>query len=121
LKHVDTPFYNDNKKVSSPLEIQKLLTHISSPMPNEEFIMPFQDYSLDKQPVIKVIHRPTTKRHRKKSSSRKVKSSIRKLKSSSRKVKSSSRKVRHHNYPSTRKSPRRRTSSRLSKAISKYI
>ena len=116
FKRTDTPFYND-KKVSSPLEIQELLTHISSPLPNEEFIMPFQDYSLDKQPIIKVVHRPATKRHRKKSkSSRKV---------SSRKGRKLTHRVRHHNYPSTRKSskrksPRRRT-SRLSKVITKYL
>ena len=116
LKHIDTPFYNvlEDKKVE---EIQELLTHISSPMPNEEFIMPFQDYSLDKQPVIKIIHSPRTKRHRKKSKNG--------HKFSSRKVKSSTHRVRHHNYPSTRKSskrksPRRRT-SRLSKVISKYL
>jgi hypothetical protein len=109
FKRTDTPFYND-KKISSPLEVQELLTHISSPMPNEEFIMPFQDYSLDKQPVIKIVHTPSTKRHRKKSSSRKV---------------SGTHRVRHHNYPSIRKSSKRksskRKSSRLSKTIPKYL
>ena len=122
LEHMDIhDVLENNTKVSSPLEVQELLTHISSPLPNEEFIMPFQDYSLDKQPVIKIIHKPRTKRHRKKSSksSRKV--------SGSRKVRNghNSRKLRHHNYPSTRKSSKRksskRKSSRLSKTIPKYI
>ena len=115
FKRTDTPFYND-KKVSSPIEVQELLTHISSPMQNEEFVMPFQDYSLDKQPVIKIVHTPRSKSNR----------YSKKSKSSRKGRKLSSRKVRHHNYPSTRKSskrksPRRRTSSRLSKAIPKYL
>ena len=130
LKHVDTPFYNvldDNilqdKKVSSPIEIQELLTHISSPMPNEEFIMPFQDYSLDKQPVIKIVHSPRTKRHHKYSGKSKRHRPFSKKSKFSHNSRNSrnSRKIRHHNYPSTRKSPRRRTSSRLSRAISKYL
>jgi hypothetical protein len=96
--------------------IQELLTHISSPKSNEEFIMPFQDYSLEKQPIIKIVHKP--KSSKKKSSSRK---------SSHKNLKVNNHKVRHHNYPATRKSSkrksskRRRSSSALSKAISKYI
>ena len=55
-------FNKPDKKVSSPIEIQELLTHISSPKSNEEFIMPFQDYSLNSfKPVIKVVHRPRSK------------------------------------------------------------
>jgi hypothetical protein len=96
--------------------IQELLTHISSPKSNEEFIMPFQDYSLDKQPIIKIVHKP--KSSKKRSSSRK---------SSRKNLKVNNHKVRHHNYPATRKSSkrksskRRRSSSALSRAISKYI
>ena len=108
--------FDSNSLSNKPTQIspiQELLTHISSPKSNEEFIMPFQDYSLDKQPVIKIVHKP-------KSSSRK--SSKKKSSRGSRK----SLKVRHHNYPATRKSSKRksskrRSSSALSRAISKYI
>ena len=111
----DSNTFNNDKKISSPIEIQKLLTHISSPKSNEEFIMPFQDYSLaDYKPVIKVVHKPRSKSSKKKSSS------------SRKSFRSNSNKVRHHNYPSKRKSSKRKsskrqTSSRLSRAISKYI
>jgi len=95
--------------------IQELLTHISSPKSNEEFIMPFQDYSLDKQPVIKVIHKPRSKSSKRKSN-----------RSSRKSFKVNNRKLKHHNYPATRKSSKRksskrRSSSALSRAISKYI
>jgi hypothetical protein len=95
----------DNKPVSSSTPIQELLTHISSPKSNEEFIMPFQDYSLvSEQPVIKLVHRPKSKSKSSKKSSKSSRKSSKKFKSS--------RRVRHHNYPSKRKSPRRRTSRR---------
>lgn len=100
LENMNTIF--DNKPVSSSAPIQELLTHISSPKSNEEFIMPFQDYSLvSEQPVIKLVHRPRSK------SSKRSKKSRRSSKKSK-----SSRRVRHHNYPSKRKSPRRSTSRR---------
>ena len=100
LENMNTIF--DNKPVSSSAPIQELLTHISSPKSNEEFIMPFQDYSLvSEQPVIKLVHRPKSK------SSKRSKKSRRSSKKSS-----NSRRVRHHNYPSKRKSPRRSTSRR---------
>jgi hypothetical protein len=93
----------NNKKVSTP--IQELLTHMSSPKSNEEFIMPFQDYSLNSfEPVIKISHRPSSKS---KSSKKSKRSSTR-----SRTHKFNSHKFRHHNYPSTRKSSKRRTSRR---------
>ena len=107
------PLSNKPKEVSP---IQELLTHISSPKSNEEFIMPFQDYSLDKQPVIKIVHKPHSKSSRKSSK-----------RSSRRSFKVNSHKSKYHNYPSTRKSSkrksskRRQTSSKLSKVISKYI
>ena len=81
----------DGPKKVSP--IQDFLTHISSPKSNEEFIMPFENNSLiDKQPVIKVVHK-SFKNKKKRRSSRK----------SNRK----SNRRKHHNYPSTRKSPTR--------------
>ena len=100
---------SDNKPTKvSP--IQELLTHISSPKSNEEFIMPFQDYSLDKQPVIKIVHKPRSK------------STSKRRNSSHKSFRVNSHKSKHHNYPSTRKSSkRRRTSSRLNRAIPKYI
>jgi hypothetical protein len=100
---------SDNKPTKvSP--IQELLTHISSPKSNEEFIMPFQDYSLDKQPVIKIVHKPRSK------------STSKRRNSSHKNFRVNSHKSKHHNYPSTRKSSkRRRTSSRLNRAIPKYI
>jgi hypothetical protein len=65
--------------------IQDLLTHLSSPMPNEEYIMPFQNNSLESfKPVIKIVHKPYKSRKRHK----------------------------HHNYPSTRKSSTRKSSTR---------
>jgi len=112
LENMETLFYNndlENDKQSRP--IQELLTHISSPKLNEEFIMPFQDYSL--QPVIKIVHKPSKKTHRKSkksASSHKFSHRINSRKLSSRKL--SSRKLSHHNYPSTRKSSRRHTSRR---------
>lgn len=106
LENMNTIF--DNKPVSSSAPIQELLTHISSPKSNEEFIMPFQDYSLvSEQPVIKLVHRP-----RSKSSKRSKKSRRSSKKSKSSRQRLSSRRVRHHNYPSKRKSPRRSTSRR---------
>ena len=100
LENMNTIF--DNKPVSSSSPIQELLTHISSPKSNEEFIMPFQDNSLNSfKPVIKVVHRPRSK------SSKRSKKSRRSSKKSK-----SSHSVRHHNYPSKRKSPRRSTSRR---------
>jgi len=133
LENMDTLFNNDvlnnndvlenDFKQSSP--IQELLTHISSPTSNEEFIMPFQDYSLDKQPIIKIVHRQPSKSHRQPSKShrtyKKSKSHRSSKKSKSRRHfknhRSSkslmfSKKHKHHNYPSTRKSPRRHTTSR---------
>ena len=102
LENIDMNTIFDNNPVSSSSPIQKLLTHISSPKSNEEFIMPFQDYSLNSfKPVIKVVHRPRSK------SSKRSKSSRRSKKSSK-----SSHSVRHHNYPAKRKSPRRSTSRR---------
>ena len=103
LENIDMNTIFDNNPVSSSSPIQKLLTHISSPKSNEEFIMPFQDYSLNSfKPVIKVVHRPRSK------SSKRSKSSRRSNKKSSK----SSHSVRHHNYPAKRKSPRRSTSRR---------
>jgi hypothetical protein len=95
----------DNNPVSSSSPIQELLTHISSPKSNEEFIMPFQDYSLNSfKPVIKVVHRPRSKSSKRSKSSRRSKKSSKKSKSS--------HSVRHHNYPAKRKSVRRSTSRR---------
>jgi hypothetical protein len=112
LEHMDN--YNileNNKKVSAP--IQELLTHMSSPKSNEEFIMPFQDYSLNSfKPVIKIAHRPSSKS---KSSKKSKITSSRSKKFNSHKFNShkfNSHKFKHHNYPSTRKSSRRRTSRR---------
>ena len=103
LEHMDN--YNileNNKKVSTP--IQELLTHMSSPKSNEEFIMPFQDYSLNSfEPVIKIAHRPSSKS---KSSKKSKRSSSRSHKFNSHKF--NSHKFRHHNYPSTRKSSKER-------------
>jgi len=118
LKHIDTPFYNDvlnnsetstssSNSNSSPIQIQELLTHVSSPLPNEEFIMPFTPNSLESfKPVIKIVHSKTKSSSNKKSSKHSSKNSHKQ------KSKRNSRRVRHHNYPSTRKSPRRRTSRR---------
>jgi hypothetical protein len=100
-------FNNNDKKVSSKKvsPVQELLTHISSPKSNEEFIMPFQDYSLDSfKPVIKVVHRPRSKsRSNSRSKSRSFRS------------KSSSRRIKHHNYPSTRKSTFRKSRAKSKK------
>jgi len=102
---------NTFKNDKSPIEIQELLTHISSPRSNEEFIMPFQDYSLNSfKPVIKVVHRPRSKKLRK--SSKKSRSSRKPSKSRNSRQRLSSRRVKHHNYPSKRKSPRHHTSRR---------
>jgi hypothetical protein len=111
----DSNTFNNNDK--SPIEIQELLTHISSPKSNEEFIMPFQDYSLvNEQPVIKVVHRPNSKSKSSKKSRNSRRLRSRKLSSGrlrSRNPRSmNSRKLRHHNYPSKRKSPRHLTSRR---------
>jgi hypothetical protein len=107
----------DDLKQSS--HIQELLTHISSPKSNEEFVMPFQDYSLDKQPIIKIVHRPSNKSHRKYKKSKSHRKSHRKSQRHFKNHRSSkslmfSKKHKHHNYPSTRKSPRRNTTSRRS-------
>jgi hypothetical protein len=100
-------FNNNDKKASSKKvsPVQELLTHISSPKSNEEFIMPFQDYSLDSfKPVIKVVHRPRSKsRSNSRSKSRNSRS------------KSSSRRIKHHNYPSTRKSTFRKSRAKSKK------
>ena len=89
-------FNDSSKKELAQLDhIQDLLTHLSSPMPNEEYIMPFQNNSLASfKPVIKIVHKPY-KSH-KRSKSRK------------------SRRHKHHNYPSTRKSSTRKSSTRKS-------
>ena len=103
-------FNNNDKKVSSKKvnPVQELLTHISSPKSNEEFIMPFQDYSLvSEQPVIKVVHRPNFKSKSRSKSSKKS----RKFKSKS----SSRRRIKHHNYPSTRKSTFRKSIAKSKK------
>ena len=84
----DATLNDDVKQVSNP--IQELLTHLSSPNTNEEFIMPFQNNSLDSfKPVIKIVHK-SNKSNRKRSKSSKR-----------------SKRHKHHNYPSTRKSSRR--------------
>ena len=101
-------FNIDNNSSSNVNPIQELLTHISSPKSNEEFIMPFQDYSLE-QPVIKVVHKPRTSRKSSKKSSNKS----RKFKHvDSNKL--NNHKLKHHNYPSTRKSSKRKSSKRKS-------
>ena len=81
-------FNDSSKKELAQLDhIQDLLTHLSSPMPNEEYIMPFQNNSLASfKPVIKIVHKPYKSRKRHK----------------------------HHNYPSTRKSATRKSSTRKS-------
>ena len=85
----ESDFYGNNNNNNISSSIPELLTHISSPKSNEEFVMPFQDYSLDNQPLIKIVNRPLSK--------------------------SSKRNThKHHNYPSTRKSSRRRKNSRRS-------
>ena len=91
----DSTLNNNDKQVSSP--IQELLTHLSSPNTNEEFVMPFQNNSLDSfKPVIKIVNK----------SSKSSKSHKRSKRSKS------SKRHKHHNYPSTRKSPRRRHTPR---------
>ena len=102
-------FNIDDNSSSNVNPIQELLTHISSPKSNEEFIMPFQDYSLqDYKPVIKVVHKPRT--------SRKSSNKSRKFKHvDSNKInnhKFNNHKLKHHNYPSTRKSSKRKSSKR---------
>jgi len=102
LDGIDRLFRETNKKDSSPI-----LTHISSPLPGEEFIMPFQDYNLlSEQPVIKISHKPSIHKSDKHSKTPK--------KNSNKLSRKKSNRHRHHNYPSTRKSPRRssRQSSR---------
>ena len=104
-------FNIDDNSSSNVNPIQELLTHISSPKSNEEFIMPFQDYSLqDYKPVIKVVHKPRT--------SRKSSNKSRKFKHvDSNKInnhKFNNHKLKHHNYPSTRKSSKRKSSKRKS-------
>jgi len=117
----DSNTFNNNPENISP--IQELLTHISSPKSNEEFIMPFQDYSLQReQPVIKVVHRPNSRSHKSRSKSKSHRQSRSSRRSKSHKSRSSRRskshrqskshKLKHHNYPSKRKSPRHRTSRR---------
>lgn len=99
---IDTIFDTDtgtgtfNKPDIKSIPIQNILTHISSPKSNEEFIMPFHN-SQEQQPVIKIIHKPSkSNTHRQSKSKKRTKNS-----------KKNSRRIRHHNYPSTRKSPRR--------------
>lgn len=101
-------FNIDDNSSSNVNPIQELLTHISSPKSNEEFIMPFQDYSLqDYKPVIKVVHKPRTSRK----SSKKSSSKSRKFKHvDSNKL--NNHKLKHHNYPATRKSSKRKSSKR---------
>jgi hypothetical protein len=83
---------NQDKQVSKP--IQELLTHLSSPNTNEEFVMPFQNNSLDSfKPVIKIVNKSHKSHKRSKRHSKR------------------SKRHKHHNYPSTRKSPRRHTST----------
>jgi hypothetical protein len=84
-------FNNSSKKELAQLDhIQDLLTHLSSPMPNEEYIMPFQNNSLESfKPVIKIVHKPYKSRKR-------------------------SKRHKHHNYPSTRKSSTRKSLTRKS-------
>lgn len=95
IDDMDTLFRETDKKVSSPI-----LTHISSPLAGEEFIMPFQDYNLlSEQPVIKISHKPSTHKSHKHSKTYK--------KNSNKLNKKTSNRHRHHNYPSTRKSPKR--------------
>lgn len=115
LQNMDTIFSNelldnhllDNDKKSSP--IQELLTHISSPMTNEEFVMPFQDNSLqDLNPVIKILHTPRSSHRR----SKKSKRTSHKFSKRANNYKFNSHTTKHHNYPSTRKSPRTRNSRR---------
>jgi hypothetical protein len=65
--------------------------------------MPFHDLE-EEQPVIKIIHKPSSKRHSNKS---KGKSKSKRYNKNSKNSKKNSRRIRHHNYPSTRKSPRR--------------
>jgi hypothetical protein len=90
----DTESFNEPEMKSIP--IQNILTHISSPKSNEEFIMPFHN-SQEEQPVIKIIHKPSKSHLQSKSHRRQSNKSKR----------HSSRRIRHHNYPSNRKSPRR--------------
>ena len=83
------------------IPIQDFLTHISSPKSNEEFVIPFKDNTLlSEQPIYKIIHNPSYNR-RKSSTNRKSSSRKSSRKSSSRK----SNRKKHHNYPTTRKSP----------------
>jgi hypothetical protein len=94
FEEIDTIYPSDNKKISSPI-----LTHLSSPKLDEEFVMPFQDYSFNDYNLngLEAVLKP--KSHRKTKKSRRSK-------------KSTPRTHRHHNYPSTRKSPRRSSSRR---------
>ena len=93
---------NNDKQASNP--IQELLTHLSSPNTNEEFVMPFQNNSLDSfKPVIKIVNKSSKSNRHSKSSKRSKRSKSHK----------SSKRHKHHNYPSTRKSPRRHTSRRI--------
>lgn len=108
LNDIDTIFDTEaefetlNKEDMKSIPIQNILTHISSPKSNEEFIMPFHDLE-EEQPVIKIIHKPSSKRYSHKSNGKSKSKSKRYTKNS----KKSTRRIRHHNYPSNRKSPRR--------------
>jgi hypothetical protein len=111
-------FNSDDNSSSNVNPIQELLTHISSPKSNEEFIMPFQDYSLE-QPVIKVVHKPRTSRKSSKKSSNKSRkfkhvdsNKLNNHKFNNHKL--NNHKLKHHNYPSTRKSSKRKSSKRKS-------
>ena len=97
----ESDFYGNNNNNNISSSIPELLTHISSPKSNEEFVMPFQDYSLDNQPVIKIVNRPLSKSSKRNTHKHHNYPSTRKS-------------SRHHNYPSTRKSSRRRKNSRRS-------
>lgn len=99
-----------SKNEPKDIPVQQLLTHISSPKSNEEFIMPFKNYSLqDERPVIKIIHKqPSRKRSSSSKRSNKSNKSNKSHKRSSSKRSHRSRKNSHHNYPATRKSPSRK-------------
>jgi hypothetical protein len=99
----DTETRTLNKEDMKSIPIQNILTHISSPKSNEEFIIPFHNLE-EEQPVIKIIHKSSkghSKRHSHKSKSKS------KSKRYTKTSKGSTRRIRHHNYPSNRKSPRR--------------
>jgi len=89
----DSVLNNDSKmELNQPNSIQNLLTHLSSPNTNEEFIMPFQNNSLESfKPVIKIVHKPSKRSKSHRHSKR-------------------TKRHKHHNYPSSRKSSKRKSS-----------